>query len=165
MKSFINNEINNLKTDIRDRIISNKFKVDIRNILAEIKEPFERSIDTYDEATRQARTDDEQGYQELLKIDDVVLVESVNKPRPHWQMGRIVDLLPGSDGVTRTVKILRPDRTEGVYPINHLYPLEISISPSCEATEEMKQESSSESRLPVKRRAAIACRERLRNCN
>ena len=56
--------------DDLDLDVFTKFKADLRSVLADIKKPFERSIDTYTEAIRQARSDDEQGYQELLKIDD-----------------------------------------------------------------------------------------------
>jgi len=68
-------------------------------------------------------------WEDKIKDGDVVLIQAPNKPRPMWQLGRVIELLPGKDKVTRCARIMRPDRTDGVYSINHLYPMELSVSP------------------------------------
>ena len=64
-----------------------------------------------------------------VNVGEIVLISVPNKTRPYWQMGRITELLPGRDGIVRSVKLIRPDRSEGVYSIKHLYPLELSVLP------------------------------------
>ena len=43
-------------------------------------------------------------------------------------MGRVLELIVGDDSIVRSVKLKKGDKSEGIYPICHLYPLEISIS-------------------------------------
>ena len=103
-----------------------------------------------------------------LKPGDIVLISSPNKPRHVWQMGRVLQLLPGKDGVVRTVKLLRPDRSEGIYTINLLYPLELSIVPDAkdEFVDEPAQEIPGTSKeRPPKRAAAIRCMKALKGSN
>ena len=68
-------------------------------------------------------------WEEKVKEGDIVLVEAPNKSRPWWNLGRVAELLPGKDGKTRTVRIARPDRSEGVHSLRHLYPLELCVTP------------------------------------
>jgi len=100
----------------------------------------------------------------VIKCDDVVLFETPNKPRFQWQMGRVLKLLPGPDGVVRCVRLLRPDRTEGVHSIKHLYPLEIRVSPAVlSASNDDPTDSHTE--RPAKRAAARAAAEKIKLCN
>jgi len=96
---------------------------------------------------------------------DIVLISSP-KSRPLWKMGRVVELLPGSDGIVRTVKIVRPDRSEGVYPINLLYPLELSIAPILVLDDQL-DDSEPDEPVPQRPRRAAAeqCMARIRNSN
>ena len=61
-------------------------------------------------------------YEDNINIGDIVLVSSSSKPRPQWSMAKILHKFEGSDGKTRSVKVLRPDMNEAIYPINLLYP-------------------------------------------
>lgn len=66
-------------------------------------------------------------WEDKIKVDDVVLISSPVKPRPLWSLGRITKLFTGKDGKTRSVELIRPDRSSGVYAISHLYPMELSL--------------------------------------
>ena len=64
-----------------------------------------------------------------VKKGDIVLIYEDNVKRTEWKMGRVEELLPGKDGITRGVKV----RTcgKGMYellnrPLQKLYPLEVS---------------------------------------
>ena len=64
-----------------------------------------------------------------VKKGDIVLIYEDNVKRTEWKMGRVEELLPGKDGITRGVKV----RTcgKGKYellnrPLQKLYPLEVS---------------------------------------
>ena len=99
-----------------------------------------------------------------IAVGDVVLVETPAKPRAMWPMGRVTQLLPGSDGKSRSVKVVRADGTEGVHSIKLLYPLEISLNPTKLPHKEPSLYSSTGSR-PPRRQAAKVCIERMRECN
>ena len=74
-----------------------------------------------------------------IKVGDIVLLKNIQpefvKKRQHWSLARILELVHGSDGKVRSVKLLkgtedyrtRPRQPE-VHPINHLYPLELNIT-------------------------------------
>lgn len=60
-----------------------------------------------------------------ISVDDVVLIEVNNKKRIEWPMGRILELMPDSDGVSRVARI----RTKNgciTRALQRLYPLEMS---------------------------------------
>lgn len=63
-----------------------------------------------------------------MKAGDVVLVKLPNKPRPYWLLGRIVELIIGFDNKIRSVKVMRGDGQVAHHSINHLYPLELSLT-------------------------------------
>ena len=65
-------------------------------------------------------------WDNLIKLGDIVLIEVPNKSRPFWPMGKVTELLTGDDERIRTVKLIRGDRTEGIYSISLLYPLELN---------------------------------------
>ncbi|CAL4146372.1 unnamed protein product [Meganyctiphanes norvegica] len=74
-----------------------------------------------------------------VKVGDIVLLKNIQpdmiKKRQHWCLARILELVPGFDGNIRSVKLLkasadyetRPRQPE-LHPINHLFPLELSIT-------------------------------------
>lgn len=82
-------------------------------------------------------------------------------------MGRVTDLLESDDGKIRFVKVKRPDRSEAVYPIKHLYPLELNLLSDIvlgdEEREDVPRSSNLRSRLP--RLAAEKCLQRMKDCN
>jgi len=101
-------------------------------------------------------------WENVISPGDIVLVSAPNQARHCWKMGRVQEVLPGNDGVVRCVKISRSDRTEGVYSINMLYPLELSVTPSiCP-----KPAVASNSIVKRPRRAAATkCLAKLKNGN
>lgn len=41
-----------------------------------------------------------------VKVDDMVVIVDNQSPPLSWRMGRIIELLPGSDGQVRVVRLL-----------------------------------------------------------
>ncbi|XP_021959868.1 uncharacterized protein LOC110855787 [Folsomia candida] len=60
-----------------------------------------------------------------LQVGDVVLVGADNKKRFDWPMGRILELIPGKDGVCR-VSNVKTSKGTLKRPLQRLYPLEIA---------------------------------------
>ena len=106
-------------------------------------------------------------WEECISIGDIVLIAVPNRPRVWWQMGRVIELLTGTDGKTRCVKLKTPTG-EGVYSTCLLYPLEISLqdvaarNPS--PTIPQGKNSGAQAAHPT-RAAAQRCKDRLRVCN
>ena len=67
-------------------------------------------------------------------MGDIVLIKNPAKKRQHWTLGKILELIQGSDGNVRAVKIFRGDagyRTNPqivLHAVKHLYPLELAIT-------------------------------------
>jgi hypothetical protein len=104
-------------------------------------------------------------WHDQIKVNDIILISSPTKPRPLWQLGRVVELFRGNDGKTRSVEIIRPDRTRGTYAISHLYPMELSaISvPSVPSNDAASPTDTGVRR--VRRAAAQRCLEKIKNCD
>jgi len=129
-------------------------------LTSEMKEKwFDEYLLSRREANRNIYQDE---WEECIAVGDIVLISHPNKPRPHWAMGRVTELLPGNDGIVRCVKVVRADFSVGVYSINLLYPLELSVSPviSRQDVDECNINSSSR---PPKRAAALACCDKLKS--
>ena len=74
-----------------------------------------------------------------VKVGDIVLLKNIQpdviKKRQYWSLARVLELIYGSDGKVRSVKLLkgtadyqtRPRQPE-LHPINHLFPLELNIT-------------------------------------
>ena len=77
-------------------------------------------------------------------------------------MGRIQQLITGADGRTRTVRVIKPNRDTGVYSINMLYPLEISLQEveTVVSADQSRAAAVSLTSRPT-RRAAELCKQRL----
>ncbi|XP_035218315.1 uncharacterized protein LOC118191603 [Stegodyphus dumicola] len=60
-----------------------------------------------------------------VNIGDIVLIGSDNTKRINWPLGKIIQILPGKDGITRLVK-LKTANGHLLRPIQRLYPLEVS---------------------------------------
>ena len=58
-----------------------------------------------------------------MRVDDIVLLEEENAPRGEWPLARVLELQPGLDGNTRTVKLLVRGK-EKIRPIQKLVLLE-----------------------------------------
>ena len=63
-----------------------------------------------------------------ISIDDIVLVKLLNKSRPYWLLGRVLELVRGHDDKVRSVKLKRGDGVVTHHTVNHLYPLELSLT-------------------------------------
>ena len=63
-----------------------------------------------------------------IKVDDVVLIKVPNKSRPHWVLGRVIELYPGEDGKVRFVKVTRGHDHVQTQAISNLYPLELTLT-------------------------------------
>ena len=48
-------------------------------------------------------------WNEKISIDDMVLVKLLNKSRPCWVLGRVLELIRGLDDKVRSVKVKRGD--------------------------------------------------------
>ena len=62
---------------------------------------------------------------DLVRVGQVVLI-SENLPRSKWKLGLIEDLIPSSDGITRSVKV-RTSLGSVLRPVTMLYPLELQF--------------------------------------
>ena len=71
-------------------------------------------------------------FKNRVKIGDVVLVKGPSKDtRPYWKLGRVIKLIPGDDGIVRSVSLLKGDPPEeAIHSICHLYPMELSTTHS-----------------------------------
>ena len=100
-----------------------------------------------------------------VRTGDVVLIKSPIKTRAHWQLGEVVSLFPGEDNKIRSVKIRKGDGREDHYPINFLYPLELSITHSG-STRTDKSDINDSVNLDnrPKRQAAEVASDRIRLC-
>lgn len=63
-----------------------------------------------------------------IKVDDV-LIKSFVKPRPYWNLGRVVKLTRGFNGLIRSALFKKGDKFQE-HSIKHLFPIELSISHS-----------------------------------
>ena len=63
-----------------------------------------------------------------ISVDDIVLVKLLNKSRPYWVLGRVLELVRGHDDKVRSVKLKRGDGVVTPHSINHLYPLELLLT-------------------------------------
>ena len=64
----------------------------------------------------------------FLKVGSIVLLQTPSKSKPFWILVKIKELLPGADNQIRSVRITKPDGSESVASIQHLYPLELEVS-------------------------------------
>ena len=67
-------------------------------------------------------------WNDKISVDDIVLVKLLNKSRPHWVLGRVLELIRGHDDKVRSVKLKRGDGVVAHHSINHLYPLDLSLT-------------------------------------
>ncbi|GBN36024.1 hypothetical protein AVEN_61302-1 [Araneus ventricosus] len=75
-----------------------------------------------------------------LKEGDTVLIGSDGKNRLNWNLGKIIQLFPGTDGESRRVR-LKVQNGEVIRAVQNLYPLELS------STEELSSKFSQNCRF------------------
>ena len=63
-----------------------------------------------------------------IKAGDVVLIKTPNKTRPYWLLGRVLERIAGYDNAVRSVKLKIGDGLVVHHSVNHLYPLELSLT-------------------------------------
>ena len=63
-------------------------------------------------------------FVDRISVGDIVLVDTKDKPRVYWQMGRVIQLIHGNDGHVRQV-VLKTATGEGRFSTRKLHPLEI----------------------------------------
>jgi len=78
-----------------------------------------------------------------LKVGDVVLVTEDNTTRPTWPMGRVTEVVPGRDGLIRTVKV-KTKKGAFVRPVQRLHLLERSDVSEIEEKELTPQDGSTD---------------------
>ena len=67
-------------------------------------------------------------WENKIKVGDVVLIKTINKPRPYWLLGKVLELIIGSDSKVRTVKIKQGNGAIEYHSISNLYPLEVTVT-------------------------------------
>ena len=67
-------------------------------------------------------------FENRIKKNEIVLIKNPLKSRPFWDLGRVVQLIHGSDDKVRSVKIIKGNGVEQLHSIKHLYPLELSLT-------------------------------------
>ncbi|VDL81853.1 unnamed protein product [Nippostrongylus brasiliensis] len=63
------------------------------------------------------------------EVGEVVIIEQDLIPRGSWPYGRVAELILSADGLTRSAKVLMPNRKIIHRPLNKIYPLEIRSTP------------------------------------
>ena len=90
-----------------------------------------------------------------VKLGDVVLIQDAERNRGKWNMGIVVKLFQGRDGVIRAVR-LRAGKSYLERAVQHLFPSELS----CDQEQRVRAEPSLNPRArefrPVRRAAAVA---------
>ena len=67
-------------------------------------------------------------WENRIKVGDVVLIKAINKPRPYWMMGKVIEIILGHDNKIRTVKVKQGNGALEYHSICNLYPLEVSVT-------------------------------------
>jgi len=62
-------------------------------------------------------------------VGTVVLIAEEHQPRGKWRLGKLVELLPSSDGLVRKARVLLADKKVLNRSISQLYPLEMDTKP------------------------------------
>ena len=77
-------------------------------------------------------------FSNKIKIDDVVLVKGPpSKKRPNWVLGRVEELVHGSDNLIRSVKLKMGTGYSQHHSIKHLYPMELALTHAFVANEQV----------------------------
>ena len=86
----------------------------------------------------------ETDFTNQIGVNDLVVIKNPVKGRQHWRLGRVIELIHGSDGKVRSVKLLRGDakwrtieRKLELHSVRNLYPLELNITHKCNIEKEI----------------------------
>ena len=90
-----------------------------------------------------------------VKLGDVVVFQDAERNRGKWNMGRVVKLFQGRDGVVRAVR-LRAGKSHLERAVQHMFPLQLS----CDQEQQVREDPSLNPRArefrPVRKAAAVA---------
>ena len=87
----------------------------------ELSEALEKQEDTFNEFKRiwyesyllslreQSRNLYQSDWTNRIKVGDVVLVKMIDRPRPFWLLGLVLEIVMGCDNIIRSVKLKRGD--------------------------------------------------------
>ena len=62
-----------------------------------------------------------------INTGDIMLIKAINKARPFWMMGRVLELVLGFDNKVRSDKLKQGNGAIEYHSISNLYLMEISI--------------------------------------
>ena len=86
----------------------------------------------------------ETDFTNQIGVNDLVVIKNPVKGRQHWRLGRVIELIHGSDGKVCSVKLLRGDakwltneRKLELHSVRNLYPLELNITHKCNIEKEI----------------------------
>ena len=109
---------------------------------SELSEALEKQENTFQEFKRlwyesyllslreQSRNLYQSDWTNRIKVGDVVLVKMIDRPRPFWLLGLVLEIVMGCDNIIRSVKLKRGDGQICHHSICHLYPIELSLTHS-----------------------------------
>ena len=102
------------------------------------------------------------GKEERIKVGDVVLIQNDEKNRGKWNIGVVVSLIKGKDGVLRAAR-LRAGKLYLERAVQHLAPMELACDgPPLGSAEKQQTMNVKAKEFRPKRKAAIVGRERIR---
>ena len=134
-------KVDNGRSVLFGQVTGSEIKIPRRSELVSALDKRENALDHfkelwYTEYLVSLRETGKDFYQEKwvnrIEIDDVVLISDPIKSRHHWKLGRVLEKITGYDGIVRSVKLVKPDRTTAVHAVCHLYPMELSVASQVE---------------------------------
>ena len=48
-------------------------------------------------------------FENTIREGDIMLIKNPAQKRQHWKLGKVISLIPGSDGLVRAVKLFKGD--------------------------------------------------------
>ncbi|CAL8131492.1 unnamed protein product [Orchesella dallaii] len=86
-----------------------------------------------------------------LQVGEIVIVENENRKRMDWPLGRILELIPGKDGVQRVAKVKTQDGVL-IRPVQRLFPMEVDQQDESERplVKVLKTRSGREVKVPIR---------------
>lgn len=70
-------------------------------------------------------------FNNKIPVDDIVLIKNPAKARPFWKLGRVTEPFYGNDG---NVCIARGDASYDNHNIQHLFPMELSLTHNAQSS-------------------------------
>lgn len=85
-----------------------------------------------------------------------MVVKDDQTPRTHWKIGRVVDIIKSHDGYVRSARIFMPSKRVITRPVNHLFPLELHVSPATDNANSTSSNTPHETQRTLRPAAAQA---------